>query len=148
MGLSAFFWTTISRVFVAGNTSGLLLLLTFVTSLIPTMCSVVVRLIPPSLEEGAKTLPNTQNEVLITTVRDVEEDCHTPLLHDRPNNDYYVSASPSTIPGSRICSHSHPQIDLSTDIHGKQLLACPEYYTIVLIMLACRFQNIAPLLPC
>lgn len=142
MGLSAFVFSTIARVLFAGDTSALLLLLTLATSLVSIVCLAVVRLIPLPREDEDKTSSNTRDETTIAVVQDAEVDCHTPLLRGLQNNDCDISASTATTQGSRRRSRSRSRADFETDIHGKKLWGCPEFYAIALIMLACKSQHI------
>ncbi|KAI5992654.1 major facilitator superfamily domain-containing protein [Pisolithus marmoratus] len=135
-GLSAFCFSTIAHIFFPGNTSALLLLLSFATS-IPSLIAVfIVRPVPllptypdPEVDQ-TRTYEHIQNgEVPFMTDRSViveEDDGRTPLLGDRVG-----SSSALEVGHAKDCSRP----DTLLDIRGMMLFRTLDFYLLFVIML-------------
>lgn len=149
-GLSAFFFTTISHIFFAGDTSALLNLLALATSIPMLVALFVLRPVSlpatsPSLrangDQDYEAIPSGETmhyipELGINSVYRREDESCTPLLGDRSGNgDDRVGQSCSA---ATEMGHAHgascPRADKLPDVCGIQLFMTPDFYLILTIV--------------
>ncbi|KZP11884.1 MFS general substrate transporter [Athelia psychrophila] len=156
-GLSAFFFSTISRTIYHGDTSSFLLLLALGTSFPMILGFFFVRRIPlpaydlvHTTEYGAieEELPEDESEITLAS------GAETPLLGGEPSVERTSNSLELSLPRSSLADLSHrPRSSIHrsgfadahrmhlepTDISGKQLLVSVDFWIIVVIMSLCEF---------
>lgn len=151
LGLSAFCFSTIARVFFPGDASSLLHLLSLATSLPILFAWFIVRPIPlpeaylnpkadqcqgrEPVQSGERVPCITEQDVGTTNIG--EPDCRTPLLGNRhETRDHCVPDSSSALEIGQV----RDQITETErpDIHGIQLFTSPDFYLIISIMTLCE----------
>ncbi|KAL4067160.1 hypothetical protein V8B97DRAFT_974208 [Scleroderma yunnanense] len=148
-GLSAFVFSAIAHTFFPGDTSALLRLLTFGTSIPILVAYFFVRSIPlpptcpsPLMNggEGYEPLPtgdmtslSTGSEIRMVSIPTGENCIHYAEDELEDGGHHILEPSP-TIDMNWVKGQSHSWTDGLPDIHGIQLLMSPDFYLIVTIL--------------
>jgi len=154
-GLSAFIFSAIAHTFFPGDTSALLRLLAFGTSIPILLALFVVRPVPlpptcisPEMNgiEGYEPIP-TGDMIPLTPGSDIDmvriptrESCANLPEDQLEDGGRHSPELPSTVEMGWEKEQSHSQVDALPDIHGIQLLTSPDFYLIIAIIALCKFD--------